>query len=185
MLGISCSEIRKKVRRLVSRYKTSDPSELCRCMDIILCEADFGNSETAIKAMTMTVSRVSCIQYSRTLPDVVRHFIIAHELGHAVLHRKNHIDTGFFDDISFTEREANLFAAELIFGESRELYGKMKNCEDSLFQFAAEYRVPYELLAYKIEIMKDEGYDVPELPYKPDSRFLGGNLWNEKCCNCG
>ncbi|WP_044974200.1 ImmA/IrrE family metallo-endopeptidase [Ruminococcus sp. HUN007] len=185
MLSISCHDISTKVRKLVRRYKTSDPSELCSCMDIILCEADFGSSETAIKAMTMTVSRVSCIQYSSALPDTVRRFIIAHELGHAVLHRKNHIDTGFFDDISVTEREANLFAAELLFGSSDILYEKMKNSEGSLFQFAAEYNVPYELLAYKIEIMKDEGYDVPELPYRPDSRFLGGRLWNENCCSCG
>ena len=185
MLGISCSEIRKKVRKLVKRYGTSDPSELCRCMEIILCEADLGTSETAIKAMTMTVSRVSCIQYNRTLPEVVRRFIIAHELGHAVLHRRNHIDTGFFDDVSVTEREANLFAAELLFGESSEVSEKMKASEGTLFQFAAEYQVPYELLAYKIEIMKDEGYDVPDLPYQPDSRFLGGSLWSENCCNCG
>ena len=49
-------------------------------------------------------------------------------------------------------------------------------CELSMFQLAAEYCVPYELLAYKLKIMEDEGYDVPELPYEPDSRFLGGSL---------
>lgn len=66
------------------------------------------------------------------------------------------------------EQEANLFAAELI--------KRMKYSELSMFQLAAEYCVPYELLAYKLKIMEDEGYDVPELPYEPDSRFLGGSL---------
>lgn len=174
MLGISCSEIRKKVRGLVRKYRTSDPSELCECMGILLCSENFGTSASSIKAMTMTFARITIIQYNKNLKGPVLRFITAHELGHAVLHRNmRHLDTGLFDDVSQTEREANLFAAELLFGDSGQLLEKMKNCEQTLFQFAAGYEVPYELLAYKLEIMEDEGFEVPSLPYEPDNRFLG------------
>ena len=183
MLGISCSIIKNKVRRLVGKYKTADPYELCECMGIILSDENFGESQTAIKAMTMTISRITIIQFNRNLDDVVLKFIIAHELGHAILHKNmRHVDNGFFDDLSRTEREANLFAAELIFGDSQQFFECMQYSEQTLFQMAAEKQVPYELLAYKLEIMKEEGYDVPELPYRPDSRFLSRNLDQKVYC---
>jgi len=183
MLGISCSKIKNKVRRLVGKYKTTDPYELCECMGIILSDENFGESETAIKAMTMTISRITIIQFNSCLDEVILRFIIAHELGHAVLHKNiRHVDNGFFDDLSQTEREANLFAAELIFGDSRKLFECMQYSEQTLFQLAAEKQVPYELLAYKLEIMKEEGFDVPELPYRPDSRFLSRNLEQNVYC---
>ncbi|MCQ2465878.1 MAG: ImmA/IrrE family metallo-endopeptidase, partial [Oscillospiraceae bacterium] len=162
MLGISCSQIKNRVRRLVGKYRTTDPYELCECMGIILSDENFGESETAIKAMTMTIARTTIIQLNSSLDEVVHKFITAHELGHAVLHKNmRHIDNGFFDDLSRTEREANLFAAELIFGDSRKLFEYMQYSEQTLFQLAAEKQVPYELLAYKLEIMKEEGFDVP------------------------
>lgn len=183
MLGITACEIRKKVRKLVSENNTSDPFELCRCLEIVLLGTDFGRSETAIKAMTMISSRICCIQYNTYLSDVLLRFIVAHELGHAVLHRKKfHADTALFDDISLTEKEANLFAAELLLGESEDVYCEMKSCDATLFQYAAEKNVPYELLAYKLEIMADEGYDIPSLPYEPDSRFLGGDIGQNSSC---
>jgi len=182
MLSITCGEIREKVRRLTIKYKTTDPFELCGCLGVVLNGVNFGESETSIKAMTIVISKICCIQYNVCLSDVLLRFILAHELGHAVLHkRKQHIDTGFFDGVSQTEKEANLFAAELLFGESKNLYDKMQNRESTLFEFAAECKVPYELLAYKLEIMKDEGYEVPSIPYEPDSRFLGGNLGLDNC----
>lgn len=71
MLGISCSKIKNKVRRLVGKYKTTDPYELCECMGIILSDENFGESETAIKAMTMTISRITIIQFNSCLDEVI------------------------------------------------------------------------------------------------------------------
>lgn len=188
MLGITTGEIRKKVTGLKKKYGTSDPFELCSCLETALLGVNFGTSETAIKAMTMTSSRMSCIQYNICLPEILLRFIVAHELGHAVLHKnKYHMDTGFFDDVSLTEREANLFAAELLLGDSEKVYNEMRSGDLTMFQYAAEHKVPYELLAYKLEIMSDEGYDIPDLPYEPDSRFLGRDLFagDRELCRYG
>lgn len=179
MLCNTIADISRKARRLTTKYSLTDPARLCEAIGIKVVYQDMGTAETSIKAMLVVERQIKCIVVNDNLPDVIMRFILAHELGHAVLHTKKckqFTDNGLFDDRSCMEKEANLFAAELLFGNSDELIKRMKYSELSMFQLAAEYCVPYELLAYKLKIMEDEGYDVPELPYEPDSRFLGGSL---------
>ena len=179
MLCNSIADISRKAKKLTTKYGLNDPAKLCEEMGIQIVYQNMGTSETAIKAMLVVERRIKCIVVNENLPDVILRFILAHELGHAVLHVqrcKHFTDNGLFDDSSCLEKEANVFAAELLFGESEDLIESMKYSELTLFQLAAEYCVPYELLAYKLEIMEDEGYDVPELPYTPDDCFLRGNL---------
>jgi len=186
MLCNSIADISRKARKLTTKYSLNDPAKLCEEMGIQVVYQDMGTSETAIKAMLVVERRIKCIVVNENLPDVILRFILAHELGHAVLHTqrcRHFTDDGLFDDSSRMEKEANIFAAELLFGESGDLMAYMKYSELTVFQIAAEYCVPYELLAYKLEIMEDEGYDVPELPYAPDSRFLCGMLgMDERYC---
>lgn len=184
MLKIDSSEIRKKVRRLIRKHKTSDPFELCQIMCDKLEAIDFGKSDTAVKGMTFVNSQIVLIKYNENLSRILLYFILAHELGHIVLHKgyqETYTDNVFFDDAMDMELEANMFAAELLLGDSKELYEEMQDCEMTMFQLAAKHKVPYELLAYKLMIMEDEGYDVPELPYAPDAGFLSGNLGLEDC----
>ena len=171
MLCNTIADISRKARRLTNKYSLTDSARLCEAMGIRIVYQYMGTAETSIKAMLVVERQIKCIVVNDNLPDVIMRFILAHELGHAVLHTKKckqFTDNDLFDDRSCMEQEANLFAAELI--------KRMKYSELSMFQLAAEYCVPYELLAYKLKIMEDEGYDVPELPYEPDSRFLGGSL---------
>ncbi|MBR2284896.1 MAG: ImmA/IrrE family metallo-endopeptidase [Ruminococcus sp.] len=140
---------------------------------------DMGTEDTSIKAMMIVYRRIKNIVVNENLPDIIMTFILAHELGHAVLHAsrcKQFTDYGLFDNSGVMEKEANIFAAELLLGDSDDLYHEMRYSELTLFQIAAAHNVPYELLAYKLEIMEEEGYDVPELPYEPDSSFLSGYL---------
>lgn len=179
MLCNSIEEISRKARRLTTIYGLNDPAKLCEAMGIQVVYQDMGTSETSIKALLVVERQIKCIVVNENLPDVILRFILAHELGHAVLHTKRcrqFTDNGLFDNSSCTEKEANIFAAELLIGDSDELMERMKYSELSMFQLAAEYSVPYELLAYKLMVMEEEGYDVPELPYEPDSRFLCGML---------
>ena len=190
MLCNSIDEISRKARNLTTRYGLNDPAKLCEAMGIKVIYQDMGTAETSIKALLVVERQIKCIVVNENLPDVILRFILAHELGHAVLHTKRckHFTyNGLFDDNSHMEKEANIFAAELLFGDSDELMECMKYSELSIFQLAAEYSVPYELLAYKLEIMEDEGYDVPELPYEPNSRFLCGMLGMDEryCCHMG
>lgn len=189
MIRTDSSEIRKKVRNMIRKHKTSNPFELCKMVCGIFEGVDFGENETSIKAMTIVSRQIVLVKYNVNLPKILLNFILAHELGHIMLHRnyqENFCDNVFFNDTENMETEANMFAAELLLGDSEKLYEEMKESDITMFQLAAKYNVPYELFAYKLMIMEDEGYDVPELPYVPDSCFLSGNLGLENCYSyCG
>ena len=70
---------------------------------------------------------------------------------------------------------------ELLLGDSASFYREMQDSDYTLFQIAAVHHVPYDFLAYKLQMMEEEGYPVPELPAEPDSRCLGGDLGLPDC----
>lgn len=174
MTGIDFGVIIKKARKILKKYGSENPFYLCRMMDIDILEKDMGENKTAIKAMMVRSRRIVTIVVNSNLSDEVKRFIIAHELGHAVLHAGT---SGFTDRVAFYERsvletEANVFASELLISDSDALMKEIRSGDYTVFQLAAEYGVPYELMAYKLDVMKKNGYDIPELPYTPDSKFL-------------
>ena len=159
-------------------YDTNDLTELCDALKIIVTSEDLDRDEDSIKGMVTLVEKFDmiCIILNSNLTDIPRDFYLAHEIGHAVLHINKNTpritDTGTLDMSSTMEIEANLFAAELLLGDSDTLEEEMMSSELTMFQFAAEKQVPYELLAYKLIIMREQGFNVPELPIPPESRFL-------------
>ena len=69
----------------------------------------------------MYLKRHRCIFLNESLPEHEKRLVMAHELGHAVLHRKENCyfirhKTLFLSDR--IEREANRFAAELLIPDS-------------------------------------------------------------------
>ena len=172
MLTVSSDEIRCRVEKLRRQFQTSDPFILCRQLDVQLKGVNFGETEHSIKAMTTVIFRIRMIQYNSNLPRTLLTFILAHELGHILLHSR---------EIKRLETEANRFAAELLLGDSASFYREMQDSDYTLFQIAAVHHVPYDFLAYKLQMMEEEGYPVPELPAEPDSRCLGGDLGLPDC----
>lgn len=177
-------EIARIARKTVKKYGTSNPFHLCEDMGICVKYMDLGRRTTSIKAMLVVHHRVKCIIINENLPYVIQYFIVAHEIGHAILHSKKAIqftDTGLFDNTADTEQEAHIFAAELLLGDSDELLNDMLSFENlTMYQLAAAKNVPYELLAYKFGIMKEEGYKIPNLPENPKSGFMLGMLGMNK-----
>ena len=103
--------------------------------------------------------------------------MVAHELGHAVLHTKIAMMKGFqemevLDGGSPEEDEANFFAAELLLEDQKVL-----DClsEYSFFETAKKLYVPAALLDYKFSLLHEKGELVNSM-YIRKSDFLREDL---------
>lgn len=105
--------------------------------------------------------------------------IIAHELGHASLHKKEaaHMPHGtipefsFFSDSTRMEIEANEFAAIILIDKDELLSYRDEGLE--YMQVARLMRVNVNLLMYRIHMLRREGYEFNDLPYLPKNNFIG------------
>lgn len=114
--GVKCclSDIKKLVKSLVRRFGTNDPFRLCELLNIVAAYKDLGN----VRGMYQHDLRKKIIHININLSPCVQRQVCAHELGHALLHKK--INTVFLDTCLSSnkiETEANLFAAELLIGD--------------------------------------------------------------------
>lgn len=167
-------EISGAVERLRKRYGETDPFRLCRALDIILLFRSLGEAPDAIKGFFLESKRIRTITINDDLPAVLQKIIAAHELGHAVLHRKSGLhafhEVGLFDDSTAMERESNLFAAELLLDDEAVL--ETLNADNTFFSATAALYVPTELLDFKFRVMKWKGYKLTEPPVLSRSNFL-------------
>ena len=162
------------VEYIRKKYQERDPFELCRAMGILLIFRSFGTEPDAIKGFYLESHRIKTITINSDLPLVVQKIIVAHELGHAVLHRTQGIcafhDVAMFDESSVMEKEANLFAAEYYLDDSDVL--DSLNADTTFFSAASQLYVPAELLDFKFRVMKWKGYKLIEPPIMAQSNFL-------------
>ena len=151
-----------------------DMNILCRSLGILLNPQPMGPDGNSIKGFFLISKRMPVITYNCDLPKVVQSFIIAHEIGHAILHRHLKIkcfrDVNAFDESDPCEKEANLFAAELLM-EDADVLEKM-NEDSTFFGAAAGMNVPAELLDFKFRLMKWKGYKMVEPPICAANSFL-------------
>jgi len=168
------SEICDSVAILKNKYGETDPLKLCQAMDITLLFQPMGNHATAIKGFFMECKRIKTITVNIDLPEAVQKIIVAHELGHAVLHRTSSVqafhEIVMFDNSNMMEKEANLFAAELLLEDSEVL--DALNQDLTFFSAASQLRVPMEMLDFKFRLLKWKGYKIIESPIQARSTFM-------------
>lgn len=162
------------VEDLARKYGTRDPYELCDCMGIRIRRIDL---EKKIKGFFFCQSRIPNIVVDSNVNKILERILIAHELGHAVLHKEIAMMVGFqemevFDSASIMENEANLFSAELLLDdddvlEQLEAY--------SFFQAASALCVPAALLDYKFRAMCEKGLLNHTMDYR-HSKYLKDDL---------
>ena len=109
------------------------------------------------------------------LSEELQRIILAHEIGHAVLHRKASgmkafHDFTLFDETSTYEYEANIFAADYLMDDDEVL--KLLNEDLSFFGAASRLNVPAELLDFKFRVLKRKGYKVIDPPLQSRADFL-------------
>lgn len=107
----------KTVHKLIKKYKSSDPLTIAHCMNAKLIYQDFGDN---IRGFYQYFKRGIIIGVNNTLPEKEMNRVIAHEIGHAILHKK--LNRIFMDKFTLNapgryENEADLFAAYLIISD--------------------------------------------------------------------
>ena len=162
------SDICQSVAKLRAKFDETDPFRLCRAMGITILLQSMGSHDTAIKGFFMECKRIKTITVNSDLPEIIQKIIVAHELGHAMLHRTSSVqafhEVVMYDSSSIKEKEANLFAAELVLDAL--------NQDVTFFSAAAQLRVPMEMLDFKFRLLKWKGYKMLESPIQVNSNFM-------------
>lgn len=162
------------VEKLVKKYDTRDPYGLCRLLGI---KVHYHDMQKKLKGFFYYQSRQKNIVIDSNVNEVLERILIAHELGHAILHTKIAMMRGFhememFDGSSIEEDEANFFAAELLLEDQTVL-----EClaEYSFFETARKLYVPAALLDYKFSLLHAKGELVNQMCIRK-SDFLKEDL---------
>ena len=106
-------DIKKLVSYYVKKYNTRNPFELAEHLNVQVQFGDLGSRSGCY----MFLKNHKCIFLNEKLNEIEMRIVMAHELGHAILHRKENcyfIRNKTFLLTSKSEIEANTFAAELL-----------------------------------------------------------------------
>ena len=170
----TATHIIRAVEKLIKKYDTRDPYELCKLLGIKIHYYDL---QKKLKGFFYYQSRQKNIVIDSNVNEVLERILIAHELGHAILHTKIAMMRGFqemevFDGSSLEEDEANFFAAELLLEDQAVL-----EClsEHYFFETAKRLYVPAALLDYKFSLLHEKGQLVNQM-YIRKSDFLKEDL---------
>ena len=171
---LSTDYIIRAVEELERKYGTRDLYELCDSLGIRIRKMDL---KKKLKGFFFYQSRIPNIVIDSNVNEVLERILIAHELGHAVLHKEIAMMVGFqemevFDSTSTTENEANLFSAELLLTDE-EVLEQLE--ERSFFQAAQALYVPAALLDYKFRAMCEKGLLSQTMDYR-HSKYLKEDL---------
>ena len=140
------AEIKDYVATLTKRYCTADPFSLAEQLNIIVFNVPLGE----LQGFYMYLKKHRTIFLNSDIEDTdLRRVVLAHEIGHAVLHTK--INSYFMRKSTFLntskyEIQANRFAAELLIPD--ELIEK--NPGMTAAQIANLAHVTPELIDYKL-----------------------------------
>lgn len=106
-------EIKKIANELAEKYHTRDPFALADCLNVLYREHYLGS----MSGYYLSYRGEKCIVINSEIDNACqKKVVMAHELGHAVLHENNYCM--FYSETllsrSKPEREANEFAAEFL-----------------------------------------------------------------------
>ncbi|MEF3313844.1 ImmA/IrrE family metallo-endopeptidase [Paenibacillus sp. GYB004] len=114
--------IRKTVNKLIKKYGTRDPIKIASLMGIVVQYRQL----KGILGYYQSYKRISVIHVAYGAPEGLIPFIIAHELGHRLLHPDINVPflrANTFFSIDKIEQQANQFAVELLIPDELLLEG--------------------------------------------------------------
>lgn len=133
-----------RVKNLIKKWGTRNPKKLCKYLGIDIMYLDLGD----IKGYYKKSLHKKIIVLNENLDELSSVVVLAHELGHALLHSNREIkfmkDSHLLPKTSIYENQANKFAAELILNEdfNLEIYGNSKLNQEILRELKALKKIP-------------------------------------------
>lgn len=109
-------DIKERANRVAKVYKTRDPFEVIRGLNVILVFC----SLVGVKGFYQHFQRNNIIYIDEKLPRIEKTFVCAHELGHMFLHKKANVifmDTMTHFNTRKYEYEADKFAMEFLISD--------------------------------------------------------------------
>lgn len=106
-------DIRNLVNFYVKKFDTRNPYELAKCLNVEVQVGQLGSRAGCY----MFLKNHKCIFFNEDLEEKEMLLVMAHELGHAIMHRKENCYFIRNKTLLLTSRieiEANTFAAELL-----------------------------------------------------------------------
>ena len=137
--------IEYKVKDLIKKYNTSNIKELVDHLDISI-EYQVFKAKT-LDSRLMIVDSKGYIFVRSDLDCAYENFLIAHELGHYVLHHDENISFNFLRRVYKTrlEREANEFAIRLLMYKELHNIKELENIEFIVKEKGIPLKVWYSL----------------------------------------
>ncbi|WP_193065339.1 ImmA/IrrE family metallo-endopeptidase [Oceanobacillus oncorhynchi] len=139
--------IKSIVYALVKKFGTRDPYELAASLNIMIIEWDLHHE---INGYYKYDRRNKYIMINSNLSEIMKVFVLCHELGHAILHPRT--NTPFMRNstllsVNKIEKEANTFAVELILSD--EAIYQYKDTNMTINEIGGIYGVPEEVTHLK------------------------------------
>ena len=152
-----------------------DPEELCRKHDVILLYYPMGVGRTACKGFILKQSERVAITVNSDLSLPMRRIIMFHELSHYFLHIRTGLtevvhDFSVCDAANRSEYEANLLTAELSIPDTAVLDDLSEGMD--FYMIAERLETLPELLDFKLQLMREKGYPIPEFSIHATGSFL-------------
>lgn len=137
--------IEYKVKDLIKKYNTSNIKELVDHLDISIEYQDF--KAKTLDSRLMIVDSKGYIFVRSDLDCAYENFLIAHELGHYVLHYDENISFNFLRRVYKTrlEREANEFAIRLLMYKELHNIKELENIEFIVKEKGIPLKIWYSL----------------------------------------
>lgn len=122
------------IKKVHKKYKSLEPIQTAKNMNAKVIYADLGDS---LRGFYQYFKRGIIICINNRLTEKETAVVLAHEIGHAILHRKH--NRVFMDKFTLNvpgryENEANLFAAYMLISD--EAINEYISCEYTIEQIA-------------------------------------------------
>lgn len=137
--------INSKIEALFYEFKTSNVKEIADHLDVSIQYQDF--KAKTLDSRLMIVDSKGYIFVRNDLDCAYENFLIAHELGHYVLHYDENISFNFLRRVYKTrlEREANEFAIRLLMYKELHNIKELENIEFIVKEKGIPLKVWYSL----------------------------------------